>query len=156
MKKRHVMSNKVSDFINKYLILILLRTYIRKIYLLMVFCWNYNWRKRNIIRHFLYQVKMILSSIWKATQTLALSVTTIVLLKAWQANIDLQPVYNYYMTAYLSKSENSASEAMKQAIQESKLQNFSVRVAMKILAYLFVPDRCQLRRLFVFVYQNYG
>ena len=78
------------------------------------------------------------------------------LLKAWQANIDLQPVYNYYMTAYLSKSENSASEAMKQAIQEIKLQNFSVRVAMKILAYLFVSDRCQLRRLFVFVYQNYG
>ena len=38
------------------------------------------------------------------------------LLKAWQANIDLQPVYNYYMTAYLSKSENSASEAMKQVI----------------------------------------
>ena len=78
------------------------------------------------------------------------------LLKAWQANIDLQPVYNYYMTAYLSKSENSASEAMKQAIQEIKLQNFSVRVAMKILAHLFVSDRCQLRRLFVFVYQNYG
>ena len=33
-----------------------------------------------------------------------------VLLKAWLANIDLQPVYNYYkevsyMTAYFSKSE---------------------------------------------------
>ena len=139
LKKRDVMSNKVIDFINKYLILILLKTYIRKIYLLMVFCWNYNWRKRNIIKHFLYQVKMILSSIWKATQTLALSVTTIVLLKAWQANIDLQPVYNYYMTAYLSKSENSASEAMKQAIG------------------LFICSRqVSVEEAVVFVYQNYG
>ena len=66
-----------------------------------------------------------------------------VLLKAWQANIDLQPVYNYYkavsyMTAYFSKSENSISEAMKQAIKEIKLQNLSTRVAMKRLAYSFI------------------
>ena len=59
-----------------------------------------------------------------------------VLLKAWKANIDLQPVYNYYkavsyITAYFSKSENSTSEVMKQVVQEVKLQNLSARVAMK-------------------------
>ena len=58
------------------------------------------------------------------------------LLKAWKANIDLQPVYNYYkavsyITAYFSKSENSTSEVMKQVVQEVKLQNLSARVAMK-------------------------
>ena len=68
------------------------------------------------------------------------------LLKAWQANIDLQSVYNYYkavsyMTAYFSKSENSISEAMKQAIKEIKLQNLSTRVATKRLAYSFICFR---------------
>ena len=69
-----------------------------------------------------------------------------VLLTAWQANIDLQPVYNYYkavsyMTAYFSKSENSTSEAMKQAVQEIELLNLSVRVAIKKLAYSFICSR---------------
>ena len=50
------------------------------------------------------------------------------LLKLCQADINLQAFYNYYkavyyMTAYFSKSENSISEAMEQAIQEIKLQN---------------------------------
>ena len=59
-----------------------------------------------------------------------------VLLKAWKANIDLQPVYSYYkavsfITAYFSKSENTTLEAIKQADQEIKLQNLSGRVAMK-------------------------
>ena len=48
------------------------------------------------------------------------------LLKAWQANIDLQSVYIYYkavswMTACFSKSENSTSEEMKEAVQETKV-----------------------------------
>ena len=51
-----------------------------------------------------------------------------VLLKAWQANIDLQSIYNYYravpyLAAYFSKSENSSSEAIKQAVQKTKSQN---------------------------------
>ena len=42
----------------------------------------------------------------------------LVLLKALQVNIDLQPVYSYYklvsyLTEYFSKSENSTSEARK-------------------------------------------
>ena len=44
-------------------------------------------------------------------------------LTAWQANIDLQPVFNYYkavtyMCAYFSKSEDEVSEAMKQRQQK--------------------------------------
>ena len=67
-----------------------------------------------------------------------------VLLKAWQANIDLQSVYNCYkavsyMTAYFS--ESSISETMKQAVQEIKIQNLSARVAMKRLTYLFICSR---------------
>lgn len=44
---------------------------------------------------------------------------------AWQANIDLQPVFNHYkaityMCKYLSKSEDECSRAMKQALLESR------------------------------------
>ena len=50
-----------------------------------------------------------------------------VLLKAWRANIDLQPVTNYYkavahMTAYISTSEHGASEAMSQAEKKIKVK----------------------------------
>ena len=61
------------------------------------------------------------------------------------------------MTAYFSKSESSAPEAMKQAVQEIKLQNHSASVAMKNwLIHLFVLNKCQFRKLFIFVQQNYG
>ena len=67
-------------------------------------------------------------------------------MKAWQAKTGLQPVYNYYkavsyMTAYFLKSENSTSVAMKQVVQEIKLQNLSARVAIKKLAHSFICSR---------------
>ena len=42
-------------------------------------------------------------------------------LMAWEANMDIQPVFNHYkavayMCAYLSKSENESSVAIKQAV----------------------------------------
>lgn len=45
-------------------------------------------------------------------------------LMAWEANIDIQPVLDYYkavsyMCAYLSKSEDESSEAMKRAATQS-------------------------------------
>ena len=45
-------------------------------------------------------------------------------LSAWQVNMDIQPVFNEhkavaYMCAYLSKSEESCSYAMKQALEIS-------------------------------------
>ena len=51
------------------------------------------------------------------------------LLKAWQVNIDLQPDYNYYnavsyTAAYFRKSENSTSEAIKQAVQNINYRIF--------------------------------
>ena len=46
-----------------------------------------------------------------------------VLMKAWEANLDIQPVHNYfkaltYMTACFPKSESEASESLKQAAKE--------------------------------------
>ena len=43
-------------------------------------------------------------------------------LQAWQANIDIQPVFNHYtsvtyMCAYFFKTENETSEAMKQTVK---------------------------------------
>ena len=45
-------------------------------------------------------------------------------LLAWEANIDIQPVFDYYkaatyMCSYLSKQEDECSQAMKQALKES-------------------------------------
>ena len=43
---------------------------------------------------------------------------------AWEANVDIQPVFNLYeavayMCAYLSKSEDGSSHAMKQAVENA-------------------------------------
>ena len=53
-------------------------------------------------------------------------------LMAWEANMNIQPVFNHYkavayMCAYLSKLESECSVAMKQAVQdvfEKKLDNY--------------------------------
>ena len=69
-----------------------------------------------------------------------------VLLKAWEANLDIQPVHNYfkaltYMTGYSSKSEREVSESLKQAAKEIKNQNLNVRDALKKIAYSFISSR---------------
>ena len=69
-----------------------------------------------------------------------------VLLKAWEANLDMQPVRNYfktltYMTAYFSKSESEVSESLKQAAKKITKQNLNVRDAMKEIAYSFISSR---------------
>ena len=48
-------------------------------------------------------------------------------LMAWEANLDIQPVLDYYkavsyMSTYLSKSEDESSEAMKQAARKPMSQ----------------------------------
>ena len=53
-------------------------------------------------------------------------------LMAWEANMDIQPVFHHckavaYMGAYLSKSETECSVTMKQAVQdefERELENY--------------------------------
>ena len=58
------------------------------------------------------------------------------ILHAWRANIDIQPVFNFYkavsyMCAYFSKSETATSEALNQASKEIKSQNLDARQATK-------------------------
>ena len=69
-----------------------------------------------------------------------------VLLKAWQANIDLQPVFSYYerisyMTAWFSKSESETSEALKQAVNDIRNQNLKTKETMKKLSQAFFSAR---------------
>ena len=50
-------------------------------------------------------------------------------LKAWQANMDIQPVFNEYkavtyMCSYFSKFEDQCSAAMKQAPKEALIRSF--------------------------------
>ena len=68
------------------------------------------------------------------------------ILKAWQANMDLQPVFNYYkavsyMCAYFSKSETESSEALKQAAKEAKTMKLNTREAMYKVASAFATSR---------------
>ena len=67
-------------------------------------------------------------------------------LLAWEANIDIQPVFNHYkavayMCANLSKSENECPQAMSQAVKEAsedKLDNYQ---QMKSVAQTYVNKR---------------
>ena len=68
------------------------------------------------------------------------------LLKAWQANMDLEPVYNYYkaisyMTAYFSNSGSETSEALKQVVNEMRNQNLKTKEAMQKLSQEFISAR---------------
>ena len=60
-------------------------------------------------------------------------------LQAWQANIDIQPVFNHckavtYMCAYFSKAEDETSEAMKQAKKEALNVSKTELETMKAIA----------------------
>ena len=60
-------------------------------------------------------------------------------LLAWIANIDTQPVINHYKTvaymcAYFSKSEDEASEVMKQVTKEAVKENLNVFEKMKAVS----------------------
>ncbi|XP_066910247.1 uncharacterized protein [Clytia hemisphaerica] len=67
-------------------------------------------------------------------------------LKAWQANLDIQPVFNYYkavtyMCAYLSKTEDEVSHAMNQAVQEAFENDLDKYQQMKSIAHAYVSKR---------------
>lgn len=67
-------------------------------------------------------------------------------LMAWQANMDIQPVINYYksvsyMCAYFSKSEDESTEAMRQAAKEASLMNKTTYEQMKSVARAYVTKR---------------
>ena len=67
-------------------------------------------------------------------------------LKAWQANIDLQLVCNYYkaisyMTPYFSKSETETSEALKQAVNGIRNHNLKTKENMRKISQAFISAR---------------
>ena len=67
-------------------------------------------------------------------------------LLAWEANLDIQPVFNHYkaiayLCAYLSKNEDETTVAMKQAVEdafEKKLDNYD---QMKAIAHAYTSKR---------------
>ena len=67
-------------------------------------------------------------------------------LMAWEANLDIQPVLDYYKAvsykcAYLSKSEDESSEAMKQAAREAYESGKPVCERMKSVARAYRTHR---------------
>ena len=83
-------------------------------------------------------------------------------LLAWEANIDIQPVFNHYkavayMCAYLSKSEDECSQAISQSVKEAfedKLDNYQ---QMKSVAQTYVNKReCSIQECFITFYQASG
>ncbi|XP_066925712.1 uncharacterized protein [Clytia hemisphaerica] len=67
-------------------------------------------------------------------------------LKAWQANLDIQPVFNYYkaatyMCAYLSKTEDEISHAMTQAVKDAFENGGDKYEQMKSVAHAYVSKR---------------
>ena len=67
-------------------------------------------------------------------------------LLAWEANIDIQPVLDYYkavayMCAYLSKSEDESTEAMKQAAKEAYENGKTTQERMKSISKAYRTQR---------------
>lgn len=67
-------------------------------------------------------------------------------LMSWEANLDIQPVYNHYkaityMCAYLSKSEDECSNAMNQAAKEAYKNNLEIYDKMKSIVNADVTKR---------------
>ena len=67
-------------------------------------------------------------------------------LKAWKANMDIQPVFNEYkavtyMCSYFSKSEDQCSQAMKEAAREAFENNAGQYQTMKTIARAYLSKR---------------
>ena len=67
-------------------------------------------------------------------------------LLAWQANIDLQPVFNHYkavqyMCSYFSKTETSSSNAMKEALAQCKELDKDKFETMRKIAQAYSDNR---------------
>ena len=65
---------------------------------------------------------------------------------AWEANMDIQPVFNHYkavayMCAYLSKSENECSVAMKQAVRDAFEKELNNCEQMKSVANVYINKK---------------
>ena len=63
-------------------------------------------------------------------------------LQAWEANIDIQPVFDYckaitYMCSYLSKEEHECLQVMKQAFKETLEKGPSYYEQMKTIVHAY-------------------
>ena len=67
-------------------------------------------------------------------------------LLAWEANLDIQPVFNHYkaisyMCACLSKSEVECSHAMQEAFKDAFSKNLDIYKQMKSIAHAYTNNR---------------
>lgn len=67
-------------------------------------------------------------------------------LLAWEANIDIQPVFNQYkaityMCSYLSKQEDACSHAMTQAMKEATEDNLNMHQKLRNVARVYANNR---------------
>ena len=81
-------------------------------------------------------------------------------LKAWQANMDMQPVFHEYKEVtytcqYFSKTEDRCSQAMKQAAKEDSENNMHHHDIMKTIAKAYEATESVLyRRQYTIFCQN--
>ena len=67
-------------------------------------------------------------------------------IKAFAANVDLQPVFNHYkcvtyICSYFSKDENECSQAITNAAKEAKQSNLNVRDSLRKIGAAFLSIR---------------
>ena len=73
-------------------------------------------------------------------------------LKAWQANMDIQAVFNEYkavtyMSRYFSKTEDQCSQTMKQAAKEAFENNTHHHDTMKTIANAYLSNRAFMNKI---------
>ena len=84
------------------------------------------------------------------------------MLKPWRANMDLQPVFNYYeavsyMPAYFSKPESETSQALLKACSETRSMDLHAQEAMHKLASSYsISKKFYFKNQFITVFQNIG
>ena len=69
-----------------------------------------------------------------------------VVLLAWQANMDIPPVFNHhrcvtYLCSYMSKGETQCSEAIRAAAKEAKKENLGLKQKLKQIGTAFLSSR---------------
>ena len=65
---------------------------------------------------------------------------------AWQANSDIQPIFNHYkvvtyVCAYLSKSKDECTQAMSQVVKDAFEKNLDNYEQIKSFAYVYTNKR---------------
>ena len=69
-----------------------------------------------------------------------------IILFAWEANMDIQPVFNHhkcvtYLCSYMSKGETPCSKAIRAAAKEAKKENLDLKSTLKKIGAAFLSSR---------------